>query len=106
MPFRIDKDAIVEHQNDRLRRPVAWIERVGRKASEVAARRCADVERHADAFALVVITAAGYWANISGARTNILREHLGISLETAAGQHHRAALQHQRLILWTGRFEN
>src|SRR5262249_37395726 len=77
-------------------REVAELRRVhlplhGVAARPVAARRGADVGRHADAFAGVEAGAA-HLGEIP-ARPEIARAPLGIGLEAAAGEHDRLAVQ-------------
>src|SRR4029078_9437368 len=60
-------------------------------------RRGADVERHLDAFALVVMPAATYRAKVERAPADVACLHFGVAFEAAAAQHDGFRAEFERL---------
>ena len=86
----VDQQAVREAHHQRLDLGRARIHRLGMVGAEVAGRRAAGIERHADALAAVVVAAARHRPQVARLRADVAREHLGVALEAARAQHHAA----------------
>ena len=80
----------------------ARIDGLSVEAAVVAAGGGADLQRHADAFAPVVVAAARDRADELALRAEIAAQHLGIALEAAGGQHDRACPEARGPIVGAG----
>ena len=85
----------VHHQGFSCTRArIEWLSMVRAK---IARRRSARGQCHANTFALVVVAPFGHWAYKLGGLAKVLREHFGVALKTARGDHHGFAMQQQLL---------
>ncbi|MNK89447.1 hypothetical protein D3C87_1094580 [compost metagenome] len=94
VPVLVDQDAVgidEDHGFSHLRARVHRLRVVG---AVLACWRRAGFQRHANAFALVVIAADSHRADVLAAKAYVAGHHLGVALEAAAGKQHPLGAQH------------
>ena len=87
----VHQDAVRKDHYRGLGSAGARVDGLGMKVPVLTGRCRADVERHADAFTLVVVTAARHRAHVDRVSTDVVSHHLRVSLVPAAGEDDGAA---------------
>ncbi len=85
----VDQDAVGEAIDHRVRLAAAAVDRLAVEHVELAGGGGAGVHGHADALAPVVGERGRDQGKLSPAPAQVLRQHLAVAFEAAAGDHHR-----------------